>query len=174
MNARPIMTGRQEASRVAIGRFRYPPVAESRGLVTAPPPIASAPYARRSLWRAILQIGLPAAVAGVLFALDPATHGWLFPRCPVHALSGLCCPGCGVTRALHELLHGHVVAAFFLNPLAVLLLPALLAHKVCAWWIGRRPPVLQQRRLGWFLLTLVVAFGIMRNVPLYPFTLFGQ
>jgi hypothetical protein len=68
-------------------------------------------------------------VAGVLLAsgtlyyrFDPAQAGF-FPPCPLRALTGLPCPGCGSQRCLHQLLHGNLHKAFALNPLLVLALP---------------------------------------------------
>ncbi len=99
-----------------------------------------------------------AVVAGatVIFLFDPAQHDF-YPRCPFHTLTGLDCPGCGSTRALHELVHGHVGAAMRLNPLAVLALPAL------ALGLAIRPR-LRKPECVWILLTVTVAFGIFRNV----------
>jgi len=64
-----------------------------------------------------------AAAVGCYF-FDPTQWAFL-PGCPLHALTGLHCPGCGSTRALHQLAHGHLGAAFGLNPLAVGALPVL-------------------------------------------------
>ena len=64
-----------------------------------------------------------------LWAVDPHIEG-RYPVCPVRFLTGLACPGCGSLRALHDLLHGNWSAAWRLNPLAMLLLPALL------WWLA--------------------------------------
>ena len=63
-----------------------------------------------------------AAIAGAIFVFDPTRVG-IFPPCPLHEFTGLWCPGCGSTRALHQLLHGHLMTAFRLNPLAISLLP---------------------------------------------------
>jgi len=40
------------------------------------------------------------------------------PGCPLHALTGVPCPGCGTTRAALALARGDVPAAFGWNPLA--------------------------------------------------------
>lgn len=39
---------------------------------------------------------------------------WIFPPdgCVLHNLTGYYCPGCGGTRAIHALLHGHIVRSF--------------------------------------------------------------
>jgi uncharacterized protein DUF2752 len=45
------------------------------------------------------------------------------PVCLFHSLTGLPCPGCGLTRAFSSLLHGQVAAAFAYHPFVFLLLP---------------------------------------------------
>lgn len=47
-------------------------------------------------------------------------------RCPVKAITGLPCPGCGGTRAAMLLSEGHIWEAVALNPLSVAL---------CLWFI---------------------------------------
>lgn len=114
-----------------------------------------------------IRTGWLGAALAVILALSAAyfvdPEKLRVPLCPLHALTGLWCPTCGVTRAAHQLLHGHVAAALRFNPLLVVLLPVAA---VGAWrgWL-RRPAV------GWMLLTVVVLFGIIRNVPVEPFTL---
>lgn len=46
---------------------------------------------------------------------------WIFPPdgCVLHNLTGYYCPGCGGTRAIHALLHGHIVRSFFYHPIVV-------------------------------------------------------
>src|SRR5260370_32136120 len=66
-----------------------------------------------------------AAVGILLFVFNPAQVG-LFPKCPFRSLTGLQCPGCGSTRAFHQLLHLHPIAAFKLNPLMMLTLPFIV------------------------------------------------
>src|SRR5215203_1526993 len=65
------------------------------------------------------------AGAAYLFVFEPGRTGF-FPTCPFRTLTGLTCPGCGTTRALHQILHGHFEAAFMLNPLLLLGLPFII------------------------------------------------
>ena len=121
--------------------------------------------------------GVPlSALAGaiVLRIFDPATSG-IFPPCPFHYLTGLYCPGCGSLRAIHQLLHGNLEAAWAMNPLTVLLLPFIgsaLAAEAIVQIRGRR---LTRWILPGFwiqvLCGIIVAFGVVRNLPVYPFNL---
>ena len=110
---------------------------------------------------AVVAVG---AVLLLLFLVDPATQP-LLPPCLFHAFTGLYCPGCGATRALHQMANGNLVAALRLNALTVLGLPlgCLVAIR------PKRHPL-----PAWCLRTLFVCialFGFARNIPLFPFTL---
>ena len=115
-----------------------------------------------------------AAVAGValLFAFDPNAPGSPWPGCLFRAFTGLYCPGCGMTRMLHALVHGDVAGAASMNVLALLGLPVLAALAT---------EQLVQRRLlhgrlravvfngrAWVIAALL--FGLLRNLPWAPFT----
>ena len=110
----------------------------------------------------------------LLRVFDPS-HSAIFPPCPVHYLTGLYCPGCGSLRAIHALLHGDLRQAWAMNSLTVTLLPVIaygLVSELRVHFRGRALPgtILPAaciRALG----VLIVLFGIVRNVPLYPFNL---
>src|SRR5688500_20303324 len=63
----------------------------------------------------------------LLRTFDPGAAGSLFPSCLFHDLTGWYCPGCGITRALHALVHFEVARAFAMNALLVVSLPLLAA-----------------------------------------------
>ena len=119
-----------------------------------------------TLWLAL-------AAAGVyLFIYEPGRSGF-FPVCPFRALTGFTCPGCGTTRGLHQLLHGHLAAAFMLNPLMALLLPCLLyalVRHTHATFVGRplKKNILPAKYI-YALFGIVLFFWIFRNTPFYPF-----
>lgn len=49
-----------------------------------------------------------------LFNLNP-TQYWFMPKCPFKMITGLSCPGCGIQRAIHALLHGEIKEAIQYN-----------------------------------------------------------
>lgn len=114
-----------------------------------------------------------AGAATYLFLVDPA-RGVGYPSCPFRMLTGLQCPGCGSTRALHQLLHGHPLAAFELNPLLVIAVPffvlaLLLLTQQAIFGSSSISKLAVPRKLGWVALFVIVGFWIVRNTSLYPF-----
>jgi hypothetical protein len=114
-------------------------------------------------------LALTAAVA-VLFVFDPSTAGF-FPVCALHEMTGWQCPGCGGLRAVHQLSHGHIAAAWRLNPFVVGLLPVALwlgLREAARAFTGREWPGLVTRPFfGWLLVGALVLFGVLRNVPFH-------
>ena len=112
------------------------------------------------------------AGAAYLFAFEPGKTGF-FPSCPFRMLTGFLCPGCGSTRAMHQILHGHIVAAFMLNPLLLLALPfllfALLRYSVIVMRGGVPRPNATPAAFLYALFVIIVSFWIFRNTPFYPF-----
>ena len=110
--------------------------------------------------------GLVAATAYVA-AVDPSERG-VFPPCPFRAVTGWWCPGCGLTRATHHLLHGDVLGALRYNALV----PFVLTLITLLWidWYAReagKPPLLR-RIPGWAAaagVVVAVAFAVLRNLP---------
>jgi Protein of unknown function (DUF2752) len=111
----------------------------------------------------------------LLYLFDPANPAdqSLFPSCPFRTLTGLQCPGCGTLRGLHQLIHGHPLATFKLNPLLMVTLPFLLYLLFLSTRaaITGRPPAkfFIPSNLIWVFLGVVLFFWIFRNTSLYPF-----
>jgi Protein of unknown function (DUF2752) len=125
---------------------------------------------RRSTVIAIWSVLL--AGAAYLFVFEPGKTG-LFPVCLFRFVTGYQCPGCGATRALHQLLHGHVVAAFMLNPFFLSAIPFLLYALIRYSVIVMRGEVPYHNRLPapyiYALFFVVLSFWIFRNTSYYPF-----
>ncbi len=101
----------------------------------------------------------------VLFWFDPARHAF-YPLCVFHSATGLLCPGCGSLRALHQLLHGNMAAAFRLNAFLVVSLPLLLALGATFFWRAtQRRPFSLPLKWVWLFVGAGMVFGILRNLP---------
>ena len=100
----------------------------------------------------------PVVVAGlaVIYRNDPAKAGF-YPPCPFKALTGLQCPGCGGTRALHALLHGDVAGAFALNPMLFVVIGTVIV-------IAARPALLTRPWFAWAAAVTLLAWGVARNL----------
>jgi hypothetical protein len=134
----------------------------------------SLPSSATSPWQraAPLLGGVALAAAGTYVALnDPAAVGSRFPTCAFHSLTGLWCPGCGLTRGTHQLLNGNLPAALSYN----IFTPLVLGAIVITWalwarraWAG--PTVSLSTSLprwwGTALAATLVVYGVARNVPL--------
>ena len=111
------------------------------------------------------------ASAALVATNNPSAGGFHFPTCPFHQMTGLWCPACGLTRVTYQLLHGHVVTALSFNVFT----PLVLAGMMVAWlaWLpvtwGATPrglPALMRRVLTTVAPSVVIAYGILRNIPI--------
>ena len=118
-------------------------------------------------------LGIAAGVFAVGY-FNPVTAGF-FPVCPLHQMTGLNCPGCGMTRGFHALFNGDILDALHYNALlpifsfifiylVISLILTAVRGRGLSWKIFN-PTVL------WIIFGLLLAFGIVRNLPFYPFNL---
>ena len=120
---------------------------------------------------ALIALGLVGVA--MLYTFDPRNSG-TYPICPFLGLTGYHCPGCGTLRALHQLLHGNVIAALGYNPLTVLTLP-FIAYSFAdgamkSFRIKGLPRFFIPHQYIWALFVGIVAFWVLRNVPAEPLT----
>ena len=106
---------------------------------------------------------------GVYYRFDPARAGF-FPPCPLRAVTGWLCAGCGAQRAIHALLHGDLAAAWRLNPLLVVAFPYVAVGYVAerrapasAFWARFRKTGYGQAAI-WVICVVVVAWSVGRNL----------
>lgn len=123
------------------------------------------PYFRKRLFSLGILIVLGTIACIVLLFIPPgsANARWL-PKCALHELTGLHCPGCGATRALSAILRGDWKASLHNN---LLLFPAIATAAV----LILKPELAQRRPVGIIVLVLVLGFTVLRNIPCEPFTL---
>lgn len=105
----------------------------------------------------------------VLFFFNPSQYGF-YPLCSFHVVTGLHCPGCGALRALHRLLHGHVLEALRCNALLLLFLAALVwqwARMAVASLRGQRVAFEIRTLWLWAIVGVTLVFAVLRNVPVF-------
>lgn len=109
-------------------------------------------------------------VAGLVYvaAVNPSDGG-VFPPCPFRTITGWWCPGCGLTRATHQLLRGNVVQALHYNLFVFVVLGAILLSWI-SWLVtctGRRV-TFAERVPAWvygIAGSAMLAFAVIRNLP---------
>lgn len=124
----------------------------------------------------ILLIAATVPVLALLYFFKDARYSGFFPRCPFYSLTGLFCPGCGSQRSISSLLHGDIMQAINYNVLLVMSLPLLVYSAfVSLSNVFRTKPVIQKIFYSpvfvKIVLVVVVLFGVLRNIPIYPFTM---
>jgi hypothetical protein len=115
-----------------------------------------------------------ALAAGAVWALrtfDPNQPGNPFIACVFHQVTGLYCPGCGGTRAMHALVHFDLAGALAMNALPFVAAPLL---GLLALREATTLPVVAERWTRfvanpWFWVVLVGGFTVLRNLPWAPF-----
>ena len=81
-----------------------------------------------------------------------------------------------MTRAAHATLQGRLGDAFRFNPVCMILLPVAsvgLGIEVLNWTRKKPFPFSLKinTRGAWYIMAVIIGFGILRNIPLWPFTL---
>jgi hypothetical protein len=122
----------------------------------------------RPAYAAALIATATATLSALLVRFPPDRYAF-YPRCPVATYLHLQCPGCGTTRALSALLHGHLAQALQLNPLTTLLIPILVLYVARHLWQQRHRTIFTwldpPAYATYTLLAIAAIFTIARNLP---------
>jgi hypothetical protein len=101
-------------------------------------------------------------------AVDPNESRAFLP-CPFRTMTGWWCPGCGLTRATHQLLRGDVLQALRYNLFVVPILVGL-ALTWLFWTMQVAGRSIRTRRVpAWTYtvgVTALFAFALIRNLPI--------
>ena len=133
----------------------------------APPKLSRA----KNSFAGILFSAAALSIAAVVFFFNPATHHF-YPVCLFHKITGLNCPGCGMTRALFALLHGDFSTALRDNALFVAGI-FLLGGR--GGWLavekirGQRSGEFFRVNWLWPVLFVALVFTVLRNLPAFSF-----
>jgi len=125
--------------------------------------------------RLMAAVGLTAISVGSGAAayFEPSTTN-LFPVCPLYAVTGYACPGCGLTRGFHALFHGDVMGALDFNaliPVWAVIFGYVAVSLLLLAVRGRGLPMWPTApRFLWVFMIVLLTFGVLRNIPVYPLT----
>ncbi|WP_245672434.1 DUF2752 domain-containing protein [Nocardia anaemiae] len=122
----------------------------------------------RAMGWPLVAAGVGVGAALLLHFRDPHGEG-SYGICPVYALTGLYCPGCGGMRGMNNLTDGRILDAIHSN---LLVLPLVLAFVL---WIGdwsirawrgerMRLPRLSRTTM-WVFFALLIGYSVLRNTP---------
>jgi hypothetical protein len=126
------------------------------------------------VWRGVGLIGCLLMIRWLLVRYEGLIRAHS-PGCVFHQLTGWHCPGCGATRATFAMLNGDFGTAWRMNPLfLILLICGLFTVAAAIFGKSHRSPLWRanvKNRGLWTLLAAAVVFGLLRNIPHWPFTL---
>ena len=112
--------------------------------------------------------------SAAVWYFDPLKESF-FPVCPLYRFTGYACPGCGLTRAFHAMFHGDILAAMDFNALV-----PVFAVLLGIFFVSLVLYAIRGRGLGidvfkpyalWTFLIILILFGVLRNLPIYPFNI---
>jgi hypothetical protein len=133
---------------------------------SVPPKIKSATPPSLGLFAGVALGATAVGMMAVVFFFDPAKNNF-YPVCLFHKLTGLNCPGCGMTRALFALLHGHFLRALHDNALFVFSLAALAVWSMRFIFrkLKNQPAELKlSPKFLWGFLAVALVFAALRNL----------
>jgi hypothetical protein len=138
-------------------------------MTLATEPRAARPTRSERMLGPVLTIGGLTAATVALHLRDPhVSHSW--GVCPLYALTGIYCPGCGGLRGVNDLTDGHLAAGASSNLLLVVAIPfAVLVLVRWTWlrWQGSSAAVVPAvpRAVKIALAAVVAVFWVARNLP---------
>lgn len=115
----------------------------------------------------------------IVYKINPSKTP-VTPPCSLRYFTGLYCPGCGITRALHSALNLRFTDAFSYNLLWPLII-LFVSMSFYMWYsfliTGKNPFVPFNRffrkhpSVAYLVVIVLFAFWILRNIPVYPLTI---
>ena len=114
----------------------------------------------------VIRTALILSGIGALYALFVLVTGVGIP-CPFHLITGLKCPGCGVSRMALSIIKLDFAAAFHYNAAIFCLLPLMAATAGRYAYVYIRYGRLKDKAANisaYFMIAVLVVFGVLRNI----------
>ena len=104
---------------------------------------------------------------GIAYAIWVLFTGWYIP-CPFRLVTGLKCPGCGISHYYIALLHGNLVEAYHENELVFVMMPFIVIYAIyrCYRYVVYNDKSYRIFEIILLVISLVIAiaFCIHRNL----------
>lgn len=114
----------------------------------------------------LIKTGLAGVVCLAYYFL--LTHFNIGIPCLFHEITGLLCPGCGITRMIVSISHLDFVSAFYYNPVIFVSSPLILYFVIRLYisWLTSKPYKLNlfENILLYMIIATLIIFGIIRNL----------
>ena len=93
----------------------------------------------------------------------------IYIPCIFKKITGLKCPGCGITHCLFSLVRLQIKKAFYYNPLVFILLPFIILYFIYESYLyiyNKKDKIIIKIPMIFYILLLAttIIFGILRNI----------
>ena len=94
-----------------------------------------------------------------------------FLPCIINKITGLYCPGCGITRMLLSILKLDFYQAFRYNPLLFIFLILFIVYQIIKLITIQffNKDIKLNNYVYIFLLIITIGFGVIRNIPIFSY-----
>ena len=110
--------------------------------------------------------------AGIAYFVFTAVTGLGIP-CVFRKVTGLYCPGCGVTHFIHDIAALRFKSLIGDNAAVMILLPVWIAVIIAVLFRKEDGPGWQKlpyvKITAWASVAMLLIFGILRNIPAFSF-----
>ena len=94
----------------------------------------------------------------------------IYIHCSIKTITGLYCPGCGITRMLLSIIQLDFYQAFRYNPLLFITLPIFIIFFLNALITKKEPLYNKISNKVWTIIIIIfIAYGILRNIPFFDY-----
>lgn len=97
-------------------------------------------------------------------------HGKIAIACVFYEITGLYCPGCGITRSILSLIDGDIYQAFRYNPIIFIDIPLIIIASIIDFIYKDNKKVKKVTNAIYIMLLIItLVFGVLRNIPYFSF-----